>query len=112
MQSEKCKMQNGERLRASAPSASAHKRRRPAVHFALCTLHFAFCTAVCIALAQSPSPTALQLYEKKIRPLFAQQCYPCHGPKQQQSGLRLDRAADLRKGGNRGPAIAADPEKS
>ena len=65
-----------------------------------------------LALAQaSPQdPTAnaagIELYEKKIRPLFAEQCYGCHGTAQQLSGLRLDLSTSVRKGGNRGSLLA------
>jgi len=54
-----------------------------------------------------------RFFEAKIRPLFAQQCQACHGEKAQKGGLRLDRAAGLRKGGDSGPAVVAgDPQKS
>ncbi len=65
------------------------------------------------AWAASPSPEALEFFEKRVRPLLAENCYPCHGPTRQRGGLRLDRVDSLLKGGDRGPAIrAGDPEKS
>ena len=29
-------------------------------------------------------------YEQEVRPILANRCFGCHGPRQQQSGLRLD----------------------
>src|SRR5262245_41559898 len=43
--------------------------------------------------AQTKLPPAASTkvdYTKDIRPLLAQNCYGCHGPEVQQSGLRLD----------------------
>ena len=47
--------------------------------------------------AQTPTPTKLPPaatgqvdYEQQIKPLLVQNCYGCHGPEVQQSGLRLD----------------------
>jgi mono/diheme cytochrome c family protein len=69
--------------------------------------------AIAHASQQTTDSASLELYEKKIRPLFAEQCYACHGAKQQLSGLRLDRKNGVAKGGNRGPLFAAgSPEKS
>ncbi|MBS1828238.1 MAG: PSD1 domain-containing protein [Acidobacteria bacterium] len=44
-------------------------------------------------------------FETKVRPVFARQCYSCHGPDKQFSNLRLDSREALLKGGNRGPAL-------
>src|SRR3954451_10431913 len=67
------------------------------------------------ALAADPKPTpeAVEFFEKKVRPVLAEQCYSCHGPKKQSASLRLDRKADLLKGGDNGPVIVpGDPDKS
>ena len=42
------------------------------------------------------APTPAQdpdLFEKKVRPLFAAKCYACHGPKMQMGGLNLSQSA-------------------
>ena len=59
------------------------------------------------ALATDPRPTAeaVEFFEKKVRPVLAEQCYSCHGPKKQSASLRLDRKADLLKGGDNGPVV-------
>ena len=36
---------------------------------------------------------------RDIQPLFAERCYSCHGPKKQESALRLDTKAGAMKGG-------------
>ncbi len=43
-------------------------------------------------------------FARDIRPIFAERCGSCHGEKKQESGLRLDRAASARAGGDHGPA--------
>jgi mono/diheme cytochrome c family protein len=49
-------------------------------------------------------------YLRDVKPILAKNCYACHGADKQRSGLRLDTAAALLKGGNAGPA--AVPGKS
>ncbi len=44
-------------------------------------------------------------FEAKIRPLFAQHCYECHGEKKQKGGLRLDSRAAWQEGGDSGAVI-------
>jgi hypothetical protein len=66
------------------------------------------------AFAQpKPSPEGVEFFEKKVRPILAEQCYSCHGPKKQSASLRLDRKADFLKGGDNGPIVVpGDPDKS
>ena len=46
-------------------------------------------------------------------PIFAQYCFECHGAAKQTAGLRLDRAASLKKGGDSGPVIVpGKPDES
>ena len=62
---------------------------------------------------QSPAaqvPTRQIDYDKDVRPLLAQNCYSCHGPEAQQSGLRLDLRQNALRGGDYGPVIV--PGKS
>jgi hypothetical protein len=76
----------------------------------------AFMAFASIAVAQpTAKPTAEQIefFEKKVRPLLADNCYSCHGEKKQSGGLRLDTAAGL-KAGIDGVAVvvAGEPAKS
>ncbi|MEO2034555.1 MAG: PSD1 and planctomycete cytochrome C domain-containing protein [Planctomycetaceae bacterium] len=52
-------------------------------------------------------------FESRIRSLLIKHCLECHGPKKQESGLRLDTRDGWVKGGDRGLAIVpGKPEKS
>ena len=44
-------------------------------------------------------------YDADVRPILAQNCYSCHGPEAQQSGLRLDLRQNALRGGDYGPVI-------
>ena len=44
-------------------------------------------------------------YLKQIKPILQERCFACHGVLKQKSGLRLDTAELIRKGGNEGPGI-------
>lgn len=56
----------------------------------------------------------LEFFEKKIRPLLANNCYNCHSANtNSHGGLRVDDRNGLVHGGGRGPAIVpGQPEKS
>ncbi len=70
-----------------------------------------------VASAQTPgnfTPAQLaDFFETKIRPIFAEHCFSCHGPKKHQAGLRLDSKAAALRGGDEGPVLVpGEPEKS
>jgi hypothetical protein len=44
-------------------------------------------------------------FTKQVRPILQKNCYACHGPALQQSGLRLDAREEAMRGGYSGPAI-------
>ena len=46
-------------------------------------------------------------YERQIKPVLKARCYSCHGALKQESGLRLDTGALIRKGGENGAGLAA-----
>ena len=55
---------------------------------------------------------AVELFETKVRPLLAANCYGCH-TQSAMAGLRVDSREALLKGGETGPALVpGDPEKS
>ena len=68
------------------------------------------------ASAAAPSDLAqLDFFEKKIRPVLAQECYECHSAdaKKVKGGLLLDTREALLKGGDSGAAIVpGKPDKS
>ncbi len=58
------------------------------------------------AQTQLPPPATIKVdYTRDIKPLLSQQCYACHGPEVQQSGLRLDQRQNALRGGDYGPVI-------
>jgi len=87
-----------------------------AVNKTLIVLSVAWATAAsAVAAAQPPQREGegLEFFEKRIRPLFAENCYQCHGPKKQESGLVLSTVGGLRKGGDRGTPLAlGEPDSS
>ena len=50
-------------------------------------------------------------YGAHVEPIFAQNCYSCHGPEKQKSHLRLDSYDALMRGGEHGPVIKAGDVK-
>jgi ankyrin repeat protein/mono/diheme cytochrome c family protein len=65
------------------------------------------CSPILLA-AQDQLPPAASVkvdYDQQVRPLLAQNCYSCHGPEVQQSGLRLDLRQNALRGGDYGPVI-------
>jgi hypothetical protein len=55
--------------------------------------------------AAEPTAEAITFFETEVRPLLVEKCQKCHGPRKQESGLRLDSRQALLKGGERGPAV-------
>jgi hypothetical protein len=65
--------------------------------------------------ASQLTPEAVEFFEKRIRPVLAERCYPCHSAKVKEplAGLRLDTRAGVLKGSLRGPVVVpGDPESS
>ncbi len=64
--------------------------------------------------AAAPSSEGLEFFEKKIRPILAEQCFECHSAeKKVKGGLRLDSRDGWAKGGESGQAIVpGEPDKS
>lgn len=73
------------------------------------------CAALVAPLAfaggKPDNPAAIEFFESQVRPVLAHNCYSCHGPSQQFSGLRLDSREAILKGGNRGPAVVPGDSK-
>jgi mono/diheme cytochrome c family protein len=59
-----------------------------------------------LVIAAVSSLTAAPVdYLHEIKPIFAENCYRCHGASQQKGELRMDTAALALKGGENGPAL-------
>lgn len=53
------------------------------------------------------------IFESQVRPLLATYCYECHGPDEQEAGLRLDSAEAISKGSENGPIlVSGKPDES
>ncbi|MCZ2341366.1 MAG: PSD1 and planctomycete cytochrome C domain-containing protein [Bacteroidales bacterium] len=57
------------------------------------------------ASAVDPPTEAETVFEKEVRPVLVQHCQRCHGPRKQESGLRVDSREAMLKGGVSGPGI-------
>jgi hypothetical protein len=52
-------------------------------------------------------------FQRDVQPIFAEHCYKCHGPSNQEAGLRWDKKAAALKGGDHGaPLVPGNPEES
>ncbi|MBA4187481.1 MAG: hypothetical protein C0467_05625 [Planctomycetaceae bacterium] len=70
-------------------------------------------TVVAADTPKKATPEQIEFFEKKVRPILADHCYGCHGPKKQNGGLRLDTSAGLKAGADDGPVIVpGDTAKS
>ena len=64
-------------------------------------------------MAAPPTAAQIEFFEKEVRPVLADNCYKCHGPKKQKSSLRLDSRELILKGGEVGPVVVpGKPEVS
>src|SRR6266853_1131120 len=70
-------------------------------------LHFAICVVLLPLAGRAEPPVD---YLRDVKPIFAKHCTQCHGADKQKSGLRLDTAASIRKGGDGGEVMV--PGKS
>ena len=79
--------------------------------------------ALALALATSarageppatPDASAVEFFEKKVRPILVDNCYNCHSANTNAKGeLRVDDRGGLLAGGNSGPAVVpGDPARS
>ncbi len=69
----------------------------------------------CAAADAKLTTDQLDFFEKRVRPVFVDNCYKCHSHDSEKvkGGLMLDWRDGLLKGGDTGPAIVpGDPEKS
>ena len=66
-----------------------------------------------VSAVATPAPEQIEFFEKKVRPVLAEQCYKCHGPEKQKADLRVDSRDALLKPGSDGPAVVpGKPDES
>src|SRR5437870_9607707 len=81
--------------------------------FACTFLAGAACASAADPKARPVTPQEVEFFESRVRPVLTENCFGCHGPTKQKSGLRLDSPQTLLKGGDNGPVIIpADPGNS
>lgn len=100
------------------PASRQHRRTVVALLLAAGTS----VTAAGLLHAQNPAatgpaagPSAATIdYDRDVKPILKSKCFGCHGPKQAQSGLRLDLRQNALRGGDYGvvivPGRASDSE--
>jgi len=72
-------------------------------------------SALVVAFIFASSPLAADeiSYRNDVWPILKRHCWGCHSSSDAQSGLKMDRAADLLKGGESGPLlVAGKPQES
>src|SRR5262249_18012338 len=57
------------------------------------------------APAEDPRVGKAEFFEARIRPILVERCIKCHGPKKQETGLRLDSRQGLLEGNGAGPVM-------
>ena len=80
-----------------------------AINWSMRFLAFACCIFVCGELVLAGDDQTVD-YLRDIKPFLQQRCYACHGAVKQESGLRLDTAQSMLRGGDSGPVL--DPGRS
>ena len=88
---------------------SSHSIRLPG----LITAALLTATALAAQAADPSTVVAYEFFEEKVRPLLSTRCFECHGPQEQEAGLRLDSREGILLGGDTGPAaISGSAEES
>ncbi len=66
-----------------------------------------------VSIGSPPIDAAAVDYLRDVKPVLKERCFACHGALEQESGLRVDTAELLRRGGDSGSAlVAGDPAGS
>src|SRR5437763_7706077 len=76
-----------------------------------------FCLSVILLISAAPTWAQVQdtteFFEKKIRPVLANNCHACHNSKLKTAGLDLTSAEGFVHGGQSGPVVVAgNPDAS
>jgi len=66
---------------------------------------FGLAATLAAVQASAADDEAVQFFETSVRPVLAEHCLDCHGPREQWAGLRLDSRDAMLKGGDSGPAV-------
>ena len=89
--------------------------------FPICVSSVLICGSVLFSLhspaaageSARPTPQQVEFFESRIRPILAEHCWACHGPKKQSGGIRLDARKSILEESEHGPVVVPGaPEKS
>jgi hypothetical protein len=87
--------------------------RTPFLSISLCLLGLVPAAGAAELDRRPLTPKQVELFETRIRPVLAEHCWRCHGPKKQKSGLRLDSREAILAGSEDGPVVKpGDPANS
>jgi hypothetical protein len=89
------------------PSEQVSPWKRRGFHDGVRLSFFALTFVLSFSIARLARGANSPDYERDIKPILLQRCYPCHSRLKQKSGLRLDAGALIHKGGKHGAAIVA-----
>ncbi|MFO0820883.1 MAG: PSD1 and planctomycete cytochrome C domain-containing protein [Pirellulales bacterium] len=98
-----------------SPRCSSIPGRLAGLSVLICVIVSLLLTASAVADETPPTFTAEQLrfFEERVRPVFAEHCWECHGAKKQEAGLRLDHRAAVLRGSDSGVIVKAGaPDQS
>ncbi len=92
-------------------------RSRSTGHILFSSLPWFLHSVVTVGLATSPTlaqaADPVEFFEKKIRPIFADNCQGCHNPELKTGGLDLSTPEGFANGSQSGPIVSRDnPESS
>ena len=71
-------------------------------------------SAIAVTTCAADAPAGdNEFFEKKIRPIFVEHCYECHGAGKSKGNLKLDRSTGWMRGGDSGAAVVpGKPDES
>jgi cytochrome c len=68
---------------------------------------------VAVPATHELSPGSVEFYDQKVKPIFAANCYRCHGGMNHKGGLSIATMAGMLKGGHDGAVLVpGHPEES
>lgn len=80
----------------------------PRFHISFLLLGGGLAVAAPYAAAADVFPAGqIEFFEKSVRPVLAEHCYDCHGPKKHENGLRLDSREAVLRGSEYGLVVEA-----
>lgn len=78
----------------------------------LLSLRYSLILALVWLGSSASAQDAVELYRREIKPLLKERCFACHGALKQEAQLRLDTQKSILQGGDSGPAVVTDKNKT